>query len=445
MRLSRTLVAAVVVFLPIIVSAQWTQPSASSIESTCTTPPCTVRLNAGNNGNTGLALDARGDVIATGTSTDVGAVSNVGPAAIWAAAPADQVAAVLLRSGGSEAVHLRREPTTNDFTIFTANLERLRITAGGKVGIGINPSSKLQVWDNLDAGVATYITKTTAVEAAASQLDYGMIINAHQDNYAGVFNAGRVVGSQVEGRNIGLGGVAIAMGTRVYAGVAAGVTGTVTDAYALHAQVAAGGGTVTNGYALYLANTEATNDFGVYQVGTDDSNFFAGNVAIGGAATSKKLEVYGDANFSGAVTGSNIQARYQDVAEWVEASEDLAAGTVVVLNPERNNEVMPSGRAYDTTVAGVVSLQPGLILGESGPSKEQIATTGRVKVRVDATRGAVRIGDLLVTSDVRGTAMRSEPMDVNGRSFHQPGTIIGKALEPLKEGVGEILVLLSLQ
>jgi hypothetical protein len=36
-------------------------------------------------------------------------------------------------------------------------------------------------------------------------------------------------------------------------------------------------------------------------------------------------------------------------------------------------------------------------------------------------------------------------MEINGRQFHQPGTIIGKALEPLDGGVGEILVLLSLQ
>ena len=41
--------------------------------------------------------------------------------------------------------------------------------------------------------------------------------------------------------------------------------------------------------------------------------------------------------------------------------------------------------------------------------------------------------------------MKSEPMEINGRRFHQPGTIIGKALEPLDAGTGEILVLLSLQ
>ena len=41
--------------------------------------------------------------------------------------------------------------------------------------------------------------------------------------------------------------------------------------------------------------------------------------------------------------------------------------------------------------------------------------------------------------------MRSEPIEFNGRKIHQPGTIIGKALQPLASGEGEILVLLSLQ
>jgi len=68
-----------------------------------------------------------------------------------------------------------------------------------------------------------------------------------------------------------------------------------------------------------------------------------------------------------------------------------------------------------------------------------------VRVRVDATKHVIQVGDLLVTSDVAGMAMRSEPIELSGRSFHQPGTIIGKALEPLDHGQGEILVLLSLQ
>ena len=141
----------------------------------------------------------------------------------------------------------------------------------------------------------------------------------------------------------------------------------------------------------------------------------------------------------------NVNAKWQDVAEWVPSTQKLAPGTVVVLDPERSNHVLASNAPYDTAVAGVVSGRPGLTLGEAGDGKTLVATTGRVKVRVDATRAPIRIGDLIVTSDVEGVAMQSEPLTVGGRKFHSPGTIIGKALEPLAGGRGEILVLLSLQ
>jgi hypothetical protein len=41
--------------------------------------------------------------------------------------------------------------------------------------------------------------------------------------------------------------------------------------------------------------------------------------------------------------------------------------------------------------------------------------------------------------------MRSTPIDVGGVSMHRPGTVLGKALEPLTEANGDILVLLMLQ
>jgi hypothetical protein len=74
-----------------------------------------------------------------------------------------------------------------------------------------------------------------------------------------------------------------------------------------------------------------------------------------------------------------------------------------------------------------------------------VATTGRVKVKVDATSGPIQIGDLLVTSEREGFAMKSVPVEIGGVRIHRPGTLIGKALEPLEKGTGEILVLLSLQ
>lgn len=167
----------------------------------------------------------------------------------------------------------------------------------------------------------------------------------------------------------------------------------------------------------------------------------------GPVAPTKLLTIAGNGDLTslGTVSGASVVATYQDVAEWVPSTTDLTPGTVVVLNPEKNNEVMISGNEYDTAVAGVVSAQPGLILGVAGSAKEMVATTGRVKVRVDATAAPIAVGDLLVTSSKPGMAMKSQPIKMQGRSFHQPGTIIGKALEPLKEGEGEILVLLSMQ
>jgi hypothetical protein len=144
------------------------------------------------------------------------------------------------------------------------------------------------------------------------------------------------------------------------------------------------------------------------------------------------------------VTG-NIAAKYQDLAEWVPSSEQLAPGTVVVLDSTKSNQVVASAVAYDTRVAGVISERPGIALGENGEGKVLVATTGRVRVKVDATRAPIQIGDLLVTSDMPGVAMKSEPIVIGGRKLHSPGTLIGKALEPLANGQGEILVLLSLQ
>jgi hypothetical protein len=167
-----------------------------------------------------------------------------------------------------------------------------------------------------------------------------------------------------------------------------------------------------------------------------------GRMAIGTETPdpSSSLTVAGNITVTG-----NINAKYQDLAEWTPASQPLAAATVVVLDPQYPRAVVPSAKAYDTRVAGVVSANPGIVLGEAAEGSVKVATTGRVKVHVDATSAPIEVGDLLVTSARPGAAMRSTPVNIGGIELHRPGTLIGKALEPLQEGEGDILVLLSLQ
>lgn len=205
----------------------------------------------------------------------------------------------------------------------------------------------------------------------------------------------------------------------------------------------------SSGYWALRTATNNSYNLDVYNGGSPTTAMTAsqaGNVGIGTTAPAAKLDVNGNANVNGNITVTgNINAKYQDVAEWVPSRQKLSAGTVVVLDSEQSNHVLASSSAYDTRVAGVVSDQPGVILGEAGENKALIATTGRVKIKVDATRAPIRIGDLLVTSDKEGYAMKSEPISVGGRQLHAPGTLLGKALEPLEKGTGQILVLLSLQ
>jgi hypothetical protein len=205
-----------------------------------------------------------------------------------------------------------------------------------------------------------------------------------------------------------------------------------------------------NGAGTFLMGGMAGKNFGVFANNSYNApQLFVsanGDVGVGTTAPQARLDVAGNLRVTGdAVIDGNIAAKYQDVAEWVPGRGELPAGTVVVLDRARTNGVVPSRRAYSTHVAGVVSAQPGVILGEGGEGKVMVATTGRVKVKADATRLPIRIGDLLVVGGGEGIAMRSVPVRAGGAWLHRPGTIIGKALEPLAKGRGEILVLLSLQ
>lgn len=165
-----------------------------------------------------------------------------------------------------------------------------------------------------------------------------------------------------------------------------------------------------------------------------------GNVGIGTTSPGALLHVAGNAQVDG-----NIGAKYQDIAEWVTAADNPPPGTVVVLDPSTSNRVVSASRPYDFRVAGVVSSKPGIILGHKAADEVQIAHSGRVKVKVDAQYGPIAVGDLLVTSPTPGHAMRSTPIEVAGTLVHRPGTLLGKALEPLAQGQQEILILLMLQ
>ncbi|ELR96494.1 hypothetical protein [Gloeocapsa sp. PCC 73106] len=152
------------------------------------------------------------------------------------------------------------------------------------------------------------------------------------------------------------------------------------------------------------------------------------------------VEVTGNVEVTGDIRLTNA-----DCAEDfdVVCMEKVELGNVMVIDSE--GALRPSEQAYDKRVAGVVSgagdYKPGLILDkqESSHNRMPIALIGKVYCKVDAQYGMIEVGDLLTTSATPGHAMKAnDPI----KAF---GSVLGKALQPLKEGQGLIRILVSLQ
>lgn len=126
--------------------------------------------------------------------------------------------------------------------------------------------------------------------------------------------------------------------------------------------------------------------------------------------------------------------------------DGIKPGMIVSIDADHAGQLVTSSKAYDKTVAGIVSgaggVQTGMLMGQRGTAadgKHPVALTGRVYCWVDADQGAIRPGDLITTSDTPGHGMK---VTDHGRA---QGAIIGKAMSSLDKGRGLVLVLVSLQ
>jgi hypothetical protein len=94
-------------------------------------------------------------------------------------------------------------------------------------------------------------------------------------------------------------------------------------------------------------------------------------------------------------------------------------------------------KTHDKRVVGIISVDPAFILGVE-QNEPTVALCGRVPCKVDADIAPIEPGDLLTSSSTRGHAQKADP----GKAT---GAIVGKALEGLDKGRGEILVLVAIQ
>ena len=184
---------------------------------------------------------------------------------------------------------------------------------------------------------------------------------------------------------------------------------------------ATGATTWTNAATFYIANAVAagsnatlTNRWSLYVA--------AGNSGFGGDILN--LQANGVGNIGSASSYFNTahvkatSAQYADVAERYLADAEYPVGTVLVIGG--NKEVTQSNTAGQTSIAGTVSENPGVLMnrGLEGKHIAAVALLGRVPCRVV---GKINKGDLLMSSKIPGVACKM--------TNYMPGCVIGKALE----------------
>jgi hypothetical protein len=155
------------------------------------------------------------------------------------------------------------------------------------------------------------------------------------------------------------------------------------------------------------------------------------------AAPVFRVEPSGTVLADGSFYSPALHVGAADVAEWVHVTEPVQPGDVLELDPTQPGSYRVARGLATTLVAGVVSTQPGMVLGGPEPrGGALLALSGIVPVKVTNEGGSILPGDLLVSSSTPGCAMRWDATQSPSCSF------IGKALGGFDGEYGTVLILL---
>ncbi|WP_262247415.1 beta strand repeat-containing protein, partial [Parapedobacter soli] len=243
--------------------------------------------------------------------------------------------------------------------------------------------------------------------------------------------SGNSITANASGSGDGVAATVDGGGTAIYGrtrNLSTGRAGRFVNANPSNAQPTVDIATVGKGTALLVGHTGSAGNLAVFYTNND-------TVAV--------IDRNGNAFFSGSVSASGADiAEAFDVMGNFEAYE---AGDVLVISVDEDRTVERSAEAYSPLVVGVYATKPGVLLTEEGPGtdisdKVPMGVVGVIPTKVCPEGGAIKRGDLLVTSSLPGVAMKADPDKV------RVGQVIGKALQEYNgNSVGKIKVLVNVK
>ena len=128
-----------------------------------------------------------------------------------------------------------------------------------------------------------------------------------------------------------------------------------------------------------------------------------------------------------------------DLAEMYYTRDDsMGPAMVVSIDDFTDAGVKQSDIAYDKNILGVITTQPGMILGSAmipeGTRPIYVALSGRVPVKVTTENGKIRAGDYITSSSIPGVAMKAI----------KSGPVIGQALSDFDgDGIGMVTLFIK--
>jgi hypothetical protein len=161
------------------------------------------------------------------------------------------------------------------------------------------------------------------------------------------------------------------------------------------------------------------------------------------------VENNGDVRADGTISGGGA-----DVAEAFDVEGVPTAyepGDVLTISTTTDRTVTKSTTARSTRVVGVYATKPGVLLSEDGTetdmaTKVPMGVVGVIPTKVSTENGAIERGDLLVTAEIPGHAMKAQPTVIQGTEIYPQGAVLGKALQDFDgPGTGTIDVLVNVK
>jgi len=298
----------------------------------------------------------------------------------------------------------------------------------GGAGVYGNSTSGYGLYGKSTSNAGIYAESATGNAGFFSVTDVGNTVDAVY-----VSNLGQ--GSGIYAESSGAGNAITAAANNAFSAAVQGFnnTGGVGIYGVTHAGPGAaikGASTFNGGTAVEgeLLNSPTSGNLAVFKVdGTNMARinhngrgFFNGGTQNSGADIAEAFDVTGNTN-------------------------EYEAGDVLIISTNKDRAVEKSNQSYSTLVAGVYATKPGVLLTEENidndlTDKVPMGVIGVIPTKVCLQGGAIKRGDMLVTSSIAGVAMKADPDKV------KVGQVLGKALEDYSNnGIGKIKVLVSIK